>query len=107
MATMISTVDTTLLVPAYWKDFGNENPLVIKMEAEKAVKVPEYVLKYYTKNRPHQFREGSQPRRQVDVMRTPPSPKGPPPFDAKSWLLFNASDIKNTILTLERPRNSQ
>ena len=57
MASMISTVDVTLLIPANWKGFPNDAPLVIKMKAEEKKDVPEYVLKYYTATRPQQFRE--------------------------------------------------
>ena len=65
MAKMISTVETVLSIPANWKGFPNDRPLVIPMKANQATDVPEFILDFYTKNRPQQFRDSTKPRRIV------------------------------------------
>lgn len=54
---MLSTVDNVLEITPFMRGiFPNKNHITINMPAGKPVVVPEYVLRYYTMNKPHVFK---------------------------------------------------
>lgn len=98
---IISTIDITLQIPPKMRGiFPNEKPLLIPLKKDVPTEVPDYVAKYYTQNRPHVYRLASEPKPEPEKPEKPEN--DPPKFDPVQWLEFNADNIDEAILQLER-----
>lgn len=102
MGKIISKIDTTLRIPANFKNLTGKEPLVIELKAEEPTEVPENILNHYTKHRPHVFRRSGEP--------APEAPKGgdindlPKEFDPVGFITENYDSIEAGINTLEDPQ---
>ena len=60
MGFIISTVDTAIKIPPNFKHLTGKDPYEVLLKAETPTEVPDKILDYFTKHRPHVFRRGGE-----------------------------------------------
>lgn len=104
MPYMISKVDITLDIPPKMRGiFPNEKRLLIPLKAGEPTPVPDYVLKYYTKNRPRVYRDAKLPEPAAAIQESPKPQKQK--FDPVEFLEQNYNRIEEALKSLEDRRD--
>lgn len=99
MPLIIAKVAKRLIIPRKMRGiFPNEKELIIDLPAGVPVEVPDYVLNYYTKNRPHIFRLASEPEPIIE----PEVDTEPTRFNPIEFIEQNYSNIKEPLEGLKR-----
>jgi hypothetical protein len=102
MPKMVSTVDWILDIPTRMRGlFPNDKPLKIELKAGIPTEVPTYVLKFYTKMRPHVFSDADVVKKKKEDPK-PPKPEPKPIFDPEEWLELHVDNIEMALSDLER-----
>lgn len=118
MKNLISKIDITLEInPKMRGIFPNENHLSIPFVAGQPTPVPDYVAKYYTKNKPHVFsltpdsieekpKEMYQVETQNEDVQNSADPAASNPideeFNPEQFLIDNYRDISQPVKELPR-----
>jgi len=98
MPKLVSKIDIQLNIPPKMRGiFPNEERLIIDLRAGEPTEVPKYVLDYYTKNRPHVYRDAkkSEPETEHEEKATPK-----PKFDPLKFLETYYNQIEEGIQTV-------
>lgn len=106
MAKIISTIDITLAIPPKMREiFPNKEELMIELKAGKPTEVPDYVLDYYTKTRPHVYKRANQ--NEVTMKSEPVPAQGKETveeevFNPEVWLEVNYLNVEEGARKLSR-----
>lgn len=104
MGNMIAKIDTTIKIPPYFKNLIGKDGLIIEMKAGQPKEVPDNILNYYTKNRPHVFRKDTDPEpMQPKVGVLPEGGVMPGEFDPVLFVTQNYDNIEAGLETLPEP----
>lgn len=98
---IISKVEKTLDIPPHMRGlFPNKERIVIYLQAGQPTSVPDYVAKYFTKNRPHVYRYANEPAPVENTPEEGNKEENKFDFDPVEFLELNYSRIEEAMQTL-------